>query len=160
MTLDLGEGLGAVLARINRGRLGLPQDWSAEALAAAEEEVEGLFGPAQRLAIYGTLAPGEANHAEIAHLGGRWCEARVRGSIRRIDRGTHKGLTAMHLDPKAAPLTVKLLVSPKLPANWPALDRFEGEEMFRLLVPLEPAGGPPGVVNIYTLRRAMLTTLS
>jgi hypothetical protein len=54
---------------------------------------------------------------------------------------------------------VKLLACERLPSAWDRLDAFEGEEMQRLLVPLEGAGGVTGVANIYALRRATVEAL-
>jgi len=159
MILDNGGGLQAVLTRLNRARLGLPADEGPVALAAAAEVVEEIFIASEKLTIYGTLAPGEINHHHVAGLGGAWRDAAVRGTLGGIDRGEHQGLHGMRLDPTAPPLPVKLLQSAGLPTAWARLDAFEGEEMQRLLVPLESAEGLLGVANIYTLRREMTSAL-
>src|SRR3546814_4315347 len=105
------------------------------------------------LAIYGTLAPGKVNHHHIADLGGTWRDAAVRGSLGRVPCGIHEGLPAIVLGPAQPLHPLKLLASEALPASWDHLDAFEGEEMQRLLVPLEGEGG---VANIYALRRKMI----
>jgi len=159
--MDFGDGAGlrAVLDKVNRARLGLPVDWNPAAQAAAEEVIDGAFGAAVRLAIYGTLAPGKVNHHHIADLGGAWQDAAVRGSLGAVPHGVHQGLPAIVLDPAAPPHPLKLLVCERLPGAWQRLDGFEGEEMQRLLVPLEEAGRVTGVTNIYALRRAMIDAL-
>ncbi|MEQ8356504.1 MAG: gamma-glutamylcyclotransferase family protein [Kiloniellaceae bacterium] len=156
-TTDDIEDLRTRLDRVNRGRLGLTAD--ADALAREEADIEADFGPAIRLAIYGTLAPGKVNHHHIANLGGAWSDAAVRGSLAPIEHGEHKGLPGIYLDPSAPPHPVKLLVSSALPSAWTRLDAFEGAEMQRLLVPLEGGGGILGVANVYALRRAMTAAL-
>ncbi len=153
------DDLQAVLTKLNRGRLGLPVAWSTAARAAAEEVVEALFRPGHKLAIYGTLAPGEVNHQQIAGLGGQWSNAALRGHRGTIDQGIHRGLPGLRLDPHGPVMAVKLLVSIKLPGAWVRLDRFESTEMQRLLVPLEQGGRLVGVANVYTLRRAMMELL-
>jgi gamma-glutamylcyclotransferase (GGCT)/AIG2-like uncharacterized protein YtfP len=152
-------GLQDVLTRLNRARLGLPAEGDPAALAVAAAVVEEIFAPAETLAVYGTLAPGEVNYHHVADLGGAWRDAALRGVRGAIDRGEHRGLSGLRLDPAVAPLPVKLLLSAGLPAAWARLDAFEGEEMQRLLVPLEGSGGVPGVANVYALRRAMIEVL-
>ena len=159
MLFDNSDGLQAVLTRLNRARLGLPGAWQAGALAAAEETLEALFKASEKLAIYGTLAPGKVNHRQIADLGGDWCDAALRGSLGQIPQGVHQGLPGLRLDASAAAMPVKLLVSTRLPAAWPRLDAFEDAEMQRLLVPLERDGEVTVVANVYALRRAMIAAL-
>jgi gamma-glutamylcyclotransferase (GGCT)/AIG2-like uncharacterized protein YtfP len=145
------DELKATLDRVNRARLGI-----AAADEAAEREIEKSYRASVRLAIYGTLAPGKVNHHHIADLGGAWRDAAVRGSLGRVPCGIHEGLPAIVVGPDQPLHPVKLLASEALPGAWGRLDAFEGEEMQRLLVPLEGEGG---VVNIYALRRAMIAAL-
>lgn len=155
MTIDLDQ-LKVTLGRANRARLGLV---TSDDAAAAERDIEKSFRPSVKLAIYGTLAPGKANHRHIADLGGGWHDAAVRGRLDRVPCGVHEGLPAIVLDPAAAPHRLKLLACEHLPDAWARLDAFEGEEMQRLLVPLEGAGRVFGVANIYALRRQMIEVL-
>jgi len=148
------DDLKATLDRVNRARLGI-----AAADEIAERAIERAHRASVTLAIYGTLAPGKANHHLIAGLGGTWHDAAVRGRLGRVPGGIHEGLPAIVLDPAAAPHPLKVLVCDHLPAAWARLDAFEGEEIQRLLVPLEAAGGITGVANIYALRRAMIQVL-
>ncbi|NIA70765.1 gamma-glutamylcyclotransferase [Pelagibius litoralis] len=160
LQLESGDGLQAVLARLNRGRLSLPDTWETAGLAAAEETLEALFRPSEKLAVYGTLAPGKVNHHHIADLGGNWADTALRGTLGQVPQGIHQGLPGLCLDPAAAPMPVKLLVSVRLAAAWARLDAFEGEEMQRLLVPLERDGAFAGLANIYSLRRSMIAALT
>jgi gamma-glutamylcyclotransferase (GGCT)/AIG2-like uncharacterized protein YtfP len=153
LTIDLDE-LKATLDRVNRARLGI-----AAGEDTAERDIERAYRASVKLAIYGTLAPGKVNHHHIADLGGTWSDAAVRGRLGRVPCGIHQGLPAIILDPAAALLPVKLLLCERLPAAWSRLDAFEGEEMQRLLVPLEGEGGITGVANIYAQRRDMIAAL-
>ncbi|HEY9549914.1 MAG TPA: gamma-glutamylcyclotransferase family protein [Kiloniellaceae bacterium] len=150
------DKLTAALDQVNRARLGLR---TGDDPAAIERDIEDMYRPSVKLAIYGTLAPGKVNHHHIAGLGGAWQDAAVRGSLGRVPCGIHEGLPAMLLDPASPLQPLKLLTCEGLPAAWPRLDAFEGEEMQRLLVPLEREGGITGVANIYALRRAMVEAL-
>ena len=153
MTVDLDK-LTAAIDRVNRARLGI-----AAGEDTAERDIERAYRASEKLAIYGTLAPGKVNHHHIAELGGTWSDAAVRGRLDRVPCGIHEGLPAIVLDPTAALHPVKLLLCERLPAAWPRLDAFEGEEMQRLLVPLEGEGDITGVANIYALRRDMIAAL-
>jgi gamma-glutamylcyclotransferase (GGCT)/AIG2-like uncharacterized protein YtfP len=153
LTIDLDE-LKATLDRVNRARLGI-----AAGEDTAERDIERAYRASVKLAIYGTLAPGKVNHHHIADLGGTWSDAAVRGRLGRVGHGVHRGLPAIVLDPAAAPHPLKVLVCEALPGAWARLDVFEGEEMQRLLVPLEDASGATGVANIYALRRDMTQAL-
>jgi gamma-glutamylcyclotransferase (GGCT)/AIG2-like uncharacterized protein YtfP len=156
--LKLTEGLRGALRRVNAGRLGLTAG-VADDVAEVEREIEAIYRPSVRLAIYGTLAPGKVNHHHIADLGGDWYDAALRGGLGKVPEGVHQGLPGLRLDPAAPAMAVKLLVCPGLPVAWARLDAFEGEEMQRLLVPLESADGPIAVANVYALRRAMIEML-
>jgi len=149
------DGLLTVLARVNRARLGLADDGEA-----FEAVIEALFRPSEKLAIYGTLAPGEVNHHQIAGLGGRWTEATLQGVLDRVGQGEHQGLPALRLDPEGQAVAARLLESPKLPGAWARLDTFESREMQRLLAPVRRGGSLLAVANVYTLARAMKTALA
>src|SRR3546814_17786195 len=58
----------------------------------------------------------------------------------------------MLLDPASPLQPLKLLTCEGLPAAWPRLDAFEGEEMQRLLVPLEREGG---IISVGKARQVM-----
>ncbi len=79
-----------------------------------------------RLAVYGTLAPGESNHHMVESLSGRWRAATVRGH--RFDavwRGMG-GYPGFVVDPTSEELDILVFESDELVSYWPALDEFEG----------------------------------
>ncbi len=111
--------------------------------------------PSTRLAVYGSLAPGESNHGIIEDIVGIWTPGFVRGDLLRQGWGTHVGFPGMIWDPKSTNrINVQVFTSEDLPAHWERLDSFEGEDYLRILVPVEGLGGAPMVANIYRVRRA------
>jgi gamma-glutamylcyclotransferase (GGCT)/AIG2-like uncharacterized protein YtfP len=80
----------------------------------------------QRLAVYGTLAPGRSNHHELDGLTGEWRRGMVRGRLIAEGWAATEGYPALILDPQAPPVEVLLFESADLPAHRPRLDDFEG----------------------------------
>lgn len=106
--------------------------------------------PSHRLAVYGTLAPGEVNHHEVEDLVGTWHPGFVRGVFTPQGWGTTYGFPALRWDPDGPPVPVQVLVSPDLPDHWQRLDEFEGPGYRRILVPVEDeAGRLLTVANLY-----------
>lgn len=100
-----------------------------------------LDHPSRKLLVYGTLAPGHANHSQLAAVEGVWAEVTVRGVITQME-----GLPAFRWDPHGEPQRLQLLESEHLPLYWQELDRFEGARYQRVLVPYS---SPAGVANVY-----------
>lgn len=119
----------------------------------AERALESRFGCSRRLAIYGSLAPGEANHHHIADLRGTWEDASVRG--RKIDRGwgARTGYPGLELSREGDDVPIMLFVSDDLPGAWTRLDAFEGRDYCRVLAEVLRDGQMIGVANVYELRR-------
>lgn len=105
-----------------------------------------------RLAVYGTLAPGEVNHAVVADLRGTWRAGEVRGWLHPTGWGMTYGFPALRWDPEGPAVAVQVLTSEDLPAAWPRLDRFEGEAYRRIVVPVT-CGDTTVPANIYVERR-------
>ncbi|WP_420127375.1 gamma-glutamylcyclotransferase family protein [Longimicrobium sp.] len=106
----------------------------------AERRLEDLFQTGQTLAVYGTLAPGEPNHHVVAPLGGEWTDGVVEGDLFPVGWGATLGYPAFRPVTGGAAVAAKVLTSAALPAAWPELDRFEGAEYRRILVPVFAAG--------------------
>lgn len=96
-----------------------------------------MSGVDTRLAVYGSLAPGEANHDQLAGLKGRWGEGWVRGVLHDRGWGAAEGFPGLVLDPAGDRVRVKVFRSAELPGAWERLDRFEGREYERVVVPVE-----------------------
>ena len=94
-----------------------------------------------RLAVYGTLAPGRSNHAQLSSLAGRWRPGTVRGRLVPQGWGATLGYPALIVEPEAPEVEVQLFESPDLPAHWERLDAFEGPGYRRVAVEVETAEG-------------------
>jgi len=94
-----------------------------------------------RLAVYGTLAPGEPNHHQLAMLRGNWERGTVNGRLVKKGWGADLGYPAIELDPNAPAVPVQLFVSADLPEHWARLDAFEGDGYRREQVRVELDGG-------------------
>ena len=118
--------------------------------ADAERRLEALFAISQTLAVYGTLAPGRPNHHVVAPLGGEWADGVVEGELSAEGWGATLGYPGLRPRVGGAVVAVQLLTSPVLPTAWPELDRFEGPEYRRILIPVfRPA--PAGERQLYTV---------
>ena len=97
--------------------------------------------PETRLAVYGTLAPGQVNHHEVADLKGEWLQGTVNGNRFEVGWGAALGFPGLILDPSGPLVTVYLLESFDLPANWARLDEFEGPGYRRVVTTVRLATG-------------------
>lgn len=95
----------------------------------------------ERLAVYGTLAPGRPNHHQLAGLQGRWIAGSVRGHLREEGWGAALGFPGLVLDPTGPHVDVQVFESHDLVAHWPRLDEFEGDGYRRVLAPVFTASG-------------------
>jgi gamma-glutamylcyclotransferase (GGCT)/AIG2-like uncharacterized protein YtfP len=106
----------------------------------AERQLDARFGTNHTLAVYGTLAPGRSNHHVVAPLGGEWTDGLIEGERIPVGWGAALGYPAFLPRTGGAVVAVQVLITPALPAAWPALDRFEGPEYRRILVPVFRSG--------------------
>ena len=97
--------------------------------------------PQRRLAVYGTLAPGRANHHQLHGLVGRWIDGHVRGRLLDAGWGASLGYPGLILDADAPAVAVQLFESGDLPAHWRRLDDFEGPGYRRLATTISTAAG-------------------
>jgi gamma-glutamylcyclotransferase (GGCT)/AIG2-like uncharacterized protein YtfP len=100
-------------------------------------------GADQRLAVYGSLAPGRANHHQLADLKGYWREGTVRGRLVDAGWGAALGFPGLILDQSSPQVHVFLFESADLPKHWPRLDEFEGAGYRRVVTAV---GTPDGEV--------------
>lgn len=96
----------------------------------------------QRLAVYGTLAPGQPNEHVLADLAGHWIEGTVRGHLSEEGWGADLGYPGIHLDPDGPEVTVQVLDSILLADHWDRLDQFEGPGYRRSVVTVRTETGP------------------
>ena len=118
----------------------------------AERLVDELFAANEKLVTYGTLMPGERNHDVVRLVGGTWRRCQVRGTLHPTGWGAVEGFPAIRLDPTAPAVDAMLLECAALRDHWARLDRFEGEEYLRVLVPVHDGREILAIANIYEAR--------
>lgn len=107
-------------------------------------------GALQRLATYGTLAPGRPNHHQLDGLEGRWLNGHVDGMLIDAGWGASLGYPALILDPTGSAICVDVFESIDLPAHWPRLDAFEGPGYERVVTTVHTPTGDVDA-SIYVL---------
>jgi gamma-glutamylcyclotransferase (GGCT)/AIG2-like uncharacterized protein YtfP len=126
-----------------------------------ERRLDALFRTSQTLAVYGTLAPGRPNHHVVARLGGEWTDGLIEGDLLPVGWGAALGYPGFRPRAGGAAVAVKVLTAPSLATAWPTLDRFEGSEYRRILVPVyRPELGPEqaGERRLYTIANLYAAT--
>ncbi|MCC6899215.1 MAG: gamma-glutamylcyclotransferase [Polyangiaceae bacterium] len=99
--------------------------------------------PSRRLAVYGTLAPGEPNASVLSGVNGIWCKGRVSGAVEYRARFPY-----FTWEPSGSDVEVHVLTSPELPHHLARIDAFEGRRYVRALVPVRAASAVY-IANIY-----------
>jgi gamma-glutamylcyclotransferase (GGCT)/AIG2-like uncharacterized protein YtfP len=105
-----------------------------------------------RLATYGTLAPGRANHGQLSDLHGRWLAGHVRGVLVDAGWGATLGYPGLILDADGPMVEVQVFESEELVREWSRLDAFEGPGYRRVPIEVSTADGPASA-SIYVLRQ-------
>lgn len=141
------EALHQTLRQVNRFR----RSNDRPGREAADRLMDLLFQASRRVAVYGSLAPGEMNHRVVAHLQGEWSSGFVQGHLEDRGWGTGIGFPGLRWDPSGRKIPVRLLSSPGLPDFWPRLDEFEGSAYRRILVPVYGSETGVQVANLYEL---------
>lgn len=141
------------------------RDASGSALGSdghlAEQRLDALFQTSHRLAVYGTLAPGQPNHHIVAPLEGAWTDGLIEGDLVPVGWGAALGYPAFRPRVGGAAVAVQVLTAPLLATAWPNLDRFEGPEYQRILVPVfspEPGPGQAGERRLFTVANLYAAT--
>lgn len=107
---------------------------------AARTEADPGSGP-DRLAVYGTLAPGRSNHHQLDGLTGRWLKGYVRGTLVPEGWGATMGFPALVLHPDGPVVDVDLFESADLADHWARLDAFEGPGYGRVVTTVHTPTG-------------------
>ena len=88
-----------------------------------------------RLAVYGTLAPGESNnHVLEDHMTGEWFQGWVHGQVGAHGWGQYEGYPGIILDADLPEVAVQVFESAQLADHWDRLDQFEGEGYRRIKI--------------------------
>jgi len=135
--------------RLNRGKL---DRFTLDALV----NTPASLSADDRLAVYGSLAPGKSNHHMLARYAGTWSRGRVRGDLVNAGWGAAGGFPALIPRDDGPWVDVQVFESPDLCKAWPELDEFEGHEYERTVVPVYSEELDSHVLfdaNIYALAR-------
>ena len=142
------QGVFDLVERANTARLGGLADSDAR---HAEAVCRDVFGAETRIAVYGTLAPGEARHYMLSPFRGVWTPGFVRGRLESGPWTAMLGMPGLRLDGGAERVPVHVLNAPMLPKAWASLDLLRSAGFTRLLVPVEDSNGVCAVANIFAL---------
>jgi gamma-glutamylcyclotransferase (GGCT)/AIG2-like uncharacterized protein YtfP len=97
-------------------------------LGVLEELVDFILErPSQKLAVYGTLKPGQPNYGMLRDIDGSWTPVRLNGCLTRL------ACPPFPSRPRAAQCEAELLISAELANHWSQLDEFEGSGYTRQL---------------------------
>ncbi len=135
----------------DRGEAGRRTEAAPITAQVLNDIFEALFDfPSRRLAVYGTLAPGERHHDVMAGIPGSWTEGTVDGVVNTV-----AGYPAFKWVKGGRTVGVRVFTSERLPNHWRRIDRFEGEMYRRILVPVRLARGGTVFAHIYEGRAPM-----
>jgi gamma-glutamylcyclotransferase (GGCT)/AIG2-like uncharacterized protein YtfP len=140
-----------LVAAANEGRRAGAED------SEVERQLDALFRISETLAVYGSLAPGQANHHIVAPLGGEWTGGVVEGELLPAGWGTGLGYLGFRPLAGGGTIAVQVLTAAALTTAWPMLDEFEGPEYQRILVPVFSVDGErrlQAVANLYAAAEA------
>ena len=107
----------------------------------------------QRLFIYGTLAPGRANHKVMEGISGTWETATLRGVLIQEGWGAEMGFPGIIPTEDGDEVEGFVFSSEYLENYWLMLDKFEGEGYERVLVTVRVDGVRDVEAYVYALNR-------
>jgi gamma-glutamylcyclotransferase (GGCT)/AIG2-like uncharacterized protein YtfP len=106
---------------------------------------------ADRLFVYGTLAPGRPNAHVLEDIPGTWEPATVTGTLVAEGWGAAAGFPGLVVDPHGADVAGLLFSSDALAEHWPRLDAFEGDGYVRVVTTATRADGTAVTACVYAL---------
>ncbi|MEM7019543.1 MAG: gamma-glutamylcyclotransferase family protein [Pseudomonadota bacterium] len=106
----------------------------------------------QRLFVYGSLAPGRANHNILEEIPGVWQAASLRGKLLQEGWGVELGYPGIIPSEEGDEVEGFAFSSSYLAEHWPRLDAFEGEGYERILVAVQIDGATVEAF-VYALKR-------
>lgn len=107
----------------------------------------------QRLFVYGTLAPGRANHKILGSIPGSWETATLRGTLLQEGWGVAMGCPGIVPSEDGEDVEGFVFSSIHLDDHWPRLDEFEGEGYERMAVTVKVNGTHDVEAYVYALKR-------
>jgi len=107
---------------------------------------------AQRLFVYGTLAPGRPNEHILADLAGEWEPASITGRLLEEGWGAAVGYPGIVLDEHGTEVEGLLFSSENLAEHWTRLDEFEGPGYERVATTVKRRDGTTIEAYTYAIR--------
>ncbi len=107
----------------------------------------------QRLFIYGTLAPGQANHNILENIPGTWEAATLRGTLFQEGWGVEMGCPGIIPTDDGDKVEGFVFLSEHLVNHWSMLDEFEGDGYKRVPVTVDVNGSHEVEAYVYALNR-------
>ena len=107
----------------------------------------------QRLFVYGTLAPGRANHNVLESIPGSWEAATLKGTLLQEGWGAAMGCPGIVPTENGDEVEGFVLSSDHLSDYWPMLDELEGEGYQRVAVKIMVNGIHEVEAYVYALNR-------
>ena len=95
-----------------------------------------------RLAVYGEMRRGGAEHHVVSTVGGTWRAGVVKGWLVTLDWGPAEGIEGIIVHPDGNPIEVDVVDSDRLDRAWKGIERFLGPGYRRRIVPVSLAAGP------------------
>lgn len=114
-----------------------------------EEPLEKAHQPSCKLAVYGTLAPGESNYPVVQPIGGEWTPVEIEGDRFIVPEGPVRGFPGFQWKHGGSRHRALLLHAKDLPLHWPRLDDFEGPAYARILIPVFLSPTRFTIANVY-----------
>jgi len=107
----------------------------------------------QRLFVYGTLAPGRANHNVLESISGSWEAATLKGTLLQEGWGAAMGCPGIVPTEDGGEVEGFVLSSAHLADHWPMLDELEGDGYERVAVKVKVNGTHEVEAYVYALNR-------
>lgn len=107
----------------------------------------------EKLFVYGTLAPGRANHNVVENIPGQWEAATLRGKLLHEGWGSTLGFPGVIPSDEGDEVEGFVLSSNHLSEYWPMLDEFEGEGYNRVPVLVKSRNGEKIEAYVYVLNQ-------
>ena len=108
----------------------------------------------ERLFVYGTLAPGRANHGVIEGILGNWEAASLKGKLLDEGWGSEFGCPGIIPSDEGEEVEGFVVTSDYLSKHWSMLDEYEGTGYKRVAVKVNTESGEKVEAYVYALNQA------